>query len=78
VVVEAMTGKYDPKRYCCVCGTLLPDVGRKELIARGAATIQGSGQVIWHCPTHSAADVQRAIRATPTFSTGLKYRKNPI
>ena len=72
-----MTGKFDPIFTCCVCGMSLPGT-RQELIARGAATIQGNGQILFHCPTHSAVDVQRAIHATPTFSTGSKYRKNPI
>ena len=72
-----MTGKFDPVFTCVCCGAKLPGT-RQELIARGAATIQGNGQILFHCPTHSAEDVQRAIHATPTFSTGSKYRENPI
>lgn len=68
-------GKYDPKRYCCVCGTLLPDISGKELIALGAATLQGSGQILFHCPHHSAEDVQKMIHAVPLFEPASKYRK---
>jgi hypothetical protein len=48
---------------------------RQELIARGAATIQGNGQILFHCPTHSAEDVQKMIHAVPLFEQASKYRK---
>ena len=72
-----MTGKFDPVFTCVCCGAKLPGT-RQELIERGCGTIQGSGSVIWHCPTHSAEDVQRAIRAVPLFEPASKYRKTPI
>jgi len=61
---------------CCVCGMSLPGT-RQELIARGAATIQGNGQILFHCNAgrHTHDEIQKAITATPTFSTGSKYRK---
>ena len=69
-----MTGKYSPQYFCVCCGAKLPGT-RQELIARGAATIRGNGQILFHCPTHSAEDVQRAIRAVPLFDPASKYRK---
>jgi hypothetical protein len=70
-------GKYDPKRYCCVCGTLLPDISGKELIALGAATLQGSGQILFHCNAgrHTHDEIQQAINAVPRFERASKYRK---
>ncbi|MCK9593580.1 MAG: hypothetical protein M0Q91_16375 [Methanoregula sp.] len=73
-----MTGKFSPQYFCCVCGHRITGGSRQELIERGCGTIQGNGSVIWHCPTHSAEDVQKAIHATPTFSTGSQYRKSII
>ena len=69
-----MTGKFDPVFTCVCCGAKLPGT-RQELIARGAATIHGNGQILFHCPTHSSEDVQRAIRAVPLFEPASKYRK---
>jgi len=70
-----MTGKFDPVYTCVCCGHRITGGSRQELIERGCGTIQGNGSVIWHCPTHSAEDVQRAIRATPLFEPASKYRK---
>jgi len=73
-------GKYDPKRYCCVCGTPLPDISGKELIALGAATLQGSGQILFHCNAgrHTHEEIQKAIHATPAFLPASQYRKSII
>jgi hypothetical protein len=76
VVVEAMTGKYDPIFTCVCCGHRITGGSRQELIARGCGTIQGNGSVILHCPTHSAAEIQKAIHATPTFSTAKNMMEN--
>jgi len=71
-----MTGKYSPQYFCVCCGIKLQGT-RQELIAAGAATITGTGQTFFHCPhpKHSHEEIQAMIRATPTFSTGSKYRK---
>jgi biotin synthase-like enzyme len=70
-------GKYDPVFTCVCCGMKLPGT-RQELIQRGCATITNTGQTYFHCPTHSAEDVQKMIRAVPVFETASEYRKNPI
>jgi hypothetical protein len=77
VVVEAMIGT---AQFTCVCcGTKLPGT-RQELIAARAATITGAGQTFFHCPhpRHSHEEIQKMIHATPTFSTGSKYREGII
>ena len=75
-------GKYDPRRYCCVCGTLLPDIGRQELIERGAGTIQGDGTYRFFCiGLHTKDEINEAINESiPAFTTGriLKERQRLI
>jgi len=77
-----MTGKFDPIFTCVCCGAKLPGT-RQELIARGAATIQGNGQILFHCNAgrHTHEAIQKAIYATPTFSTAknmMENRKKPL
>jgi hypothetical protein len=74
-----MTGKFDPVFTCVCCGAKLPGT-RQELIARGAATIQGNGQILFHCNAgrHTHEEIQKAIRAVPLFEPASKYRKTPI
>jgi len=62
--------------FCCCCGMSLPGT-RAELVLRGCATLQGNGQVIFHCNAgrHSASEIQDMIRATPTFVKASEYRK---
>jgi len=74
-----MTGKFSPIFTCCVCGMSLPGT-RQELIARGAATIQGNGQILFHCNAgrHTHEAIQKAIHATPVFLPASQYRKSII
>jgi hypothetical protein len=74
-----MTGKYSPQYFCVCCGAKLPGT-RQELIARGAATIQGNGQILFHCNAgrHTHEAIQKAIHATPTFLPASQYRKSII
>jgi hypothetical protein len=67
--------KHAPIFTCVCCGHRITGGSRQELIERGCGTIQGSGSVIWHCPTHSAEDVQKMIHAVPLFEPASKYRK---
>ena len=62
--------------FCCCCGMSLPGT-RAELIQRGCATLQGTGQIIFHCNAgrHSEDDIKKMIRATPTFVKASEYRK---
>lgn len=54
-----MTGKFSPIFACVCCGHRITGGSRQELIERGCGTIHGNGSVIFHCPTHSADDVQK-------------------
>ena len=74
-----MTSKYDPVFTCCVCGKSLPGT-RAELVARGCATLQGNGQIIFHCNAnrHTRDEIRQAINKVPRFEPASKYRKSLI
>jgi len=64
-----MTGKFDIQRRCVVCGFLLPNKNREELINKGLGIRKGDGSVIWHCNRHTPIEVLAAMDGVPKFTT---------
>jgi hypothetical protein len=44
-------------RICCVCGVKLPQLSIDDLVMKGAVSLQGTGQRLYHCPKHTLQEI---------------------
>jgi hypothetical protein len=61
------------KRYCCVCGLLMPgQMSAYDLIQCGAGTNLSEGQLIFHCRKHSREEIVKALARDLRFHRASK------
>lgn len=65
------------KRYCCVCGKLIPsNLPVKELIKFGAASERPDLGYLYHCVArHTREQIEKAAANPPTFHRGSERQK---
>ena len=44
-------------RICCVCGIKIPQLSIDDLVMKGAVSMMGTGQRLYHCPVHTLQEI---------------------
>jgi len=64
------------KRYCLVCGILMPkEMTAYDLVRCGAGTVMGDGSVLTHCRNHTQEQIRDALARDIRFHRASEEKR---